>query len=325
VAAVRLLRWLVVLAATGIIPPAHAQQAAKPLVGFLQSVERDDNVLAAFRAGLKQSGYVEGENVVVDYVPPAATNDEARRQAESLLQRKVAVIVAAGSTNAVVVKDTTRSVPVVFVMGGDPAKLGVVRNLGRPEANITGIVRIAHALASKQLELLHELAPKSADVTVLVNPRNPNTERDVEELLAAARVTGRRLEILKATNRAELTSALSALSRQTGHALLVGTDPLFLNRRNDVVGVAAKYALPAVYPFRQFADAGGLMSYAADLADAYREAGVYVGRVLKGAKPTDLPVQQSSKLQLVINLKTAKSLGLKVPTSLLQRADEVIQ
>ena len=283
--------------------------------------------MRAFRQGLKDIGYVEGQNVAIEYRWAEGQLDRLPALAADLVRRQVAVIVAAGGgPSPLVAKAATTTIPIVFNVGDDPVKLGLVTSLARPGGNLTGINFFAAELAAKRLELLRELVPAAVRVAVLVNPTNPasagSTVRDVE---AAARATGLQIQILNAGNSREINAAFATLERVRPDALLVGTGPPFTSRRVQLVQLVTHHRIPAIYAGRQYAEIGGLMSYGASLMDAYRQVGVYTGRILKGAMPADLPVVQSTKFELIINAETARMLGLDIPPMLLARADEVIE
>jgi putative ABC transport system substrate-binding protein len=308
---------------------ARAQQAAMPVVGFLHPQSPDAFVepLRGFRQGLKDTGYSEGENVAIDY--RWADNQVGRLPALAgdLVRKPVAVIVAAGgAVSPLTAKAATTTIPIVFVVGDDPVRLGLVPSLSRPGGNLTGINFFTVELAPKRLEILRELVPGAARVAVLVNPANTdNAEATVREVQAAARAIGLQIQVLNAGSSNEITAAFATLARERPDALLVGTGPPFTGRRVQVVQLAAYHRIPAIYALRQIAEIGGLISYGASLTDAYRQVGVYAGRILKGATPADLPVVQSAKFELVINTETARMLGVSVPPLLLARADEVIE
>jgi putative ABC transport system substrate-binding protein len=308
---------------------AHAQQSAMPVIGLLDQRSPDElaDRLRGFRQGLRDSGLVEGQNVAVDYRWAENKLDRLPDLAADLVRRQVAVVVAtSGAGSALAAKAATTTIPVVFVVGDDPVKLGLVTNLARPEGNLTGIDFFGGELTTKRLELLRALVPRAGRVAVLVNPADASyaqtTNNEVEK---ATHSTGLQLQILKASTIPEINSAFATFVGATPDALLVGHDPFFNSRRTQLVQLAARYAVPASYTARDFVEAGGLMSYGANIADAWRQAGTYVGRILRGVKPADLPVLQSIKFELVINAQTATMLSLTVPPSLLAIADEVIE
>jgi putative ABC transport system substrate-binding protein len=305
---------------------ARAQQPATPVIGLLD--QRSPDALAdrlrGFRQGLKDAGFVEGQNAAIEYRWGENQVDRLPQLAADLVRRQVAVIVApAGLAPALAAKAATKTIPIVFVIADDPVKLGLVASLARPGGNLTGINFLSGELTAKRLELLRELMPSATRVAVLVNPANAeNPEREVE---AAARSIGLQIQTLNASTIREINAAFATFVRERPDAVFVGLDPFFNSRRIQLVQLAARYAIPASYPARDFAEAGGLMSYGADIADAWRQAGSYAGRILKGAKAADLPVVQSSKFELVFNVQTATMLGLTVPDKLLVAADEVIE
>jgi putative tryptophan/tyrosine transport system substrate-binding protein len=308
---------------------ARAQQPAMPVVGFLGSVSPDASAdrLRALRQGLRETGFVEGENVAIDYRWADNQIDRLSELAAELVGRRVAVIVTGGGpAPAFAAKASTSAIPVVFTVAQDPVGLGLVASLARPGANLTGVNFLAVELAAKRLELLRELIPAAARIALLVNPANAAiTEATVRDVESAARATGMQIRVLNADTSSEIDAAFGSFERERPDALLVGTGPFFTARRVQLVQLAARYMIPAIYAGRQNAEIGGLISYGASLADAYHQMGVYVGRILKGARPADLPVVQSTKFELVINHQTARMLGLTVPPTLLARADEVIE
>jgi putative tryptophan/tyrosine transport system substrate-binding protein len=305
---------------------AGAQQPAMPVIGLLD--QRSPDALAdrlrGFRQGLKDAGFVEGQNAAIEYRWAENQVDRLPELAADLVRRQVAVIVApAGLAPALAAKAATKTIPIVFVIADDPVRLGLVASLARPGGNLTGINFLSGELTAKRLELLRELMPSATRMAVLVNPANAeNPEREVE---TAARSIGLQIQTLNASTIREINAAFATFVRERPDAVFVGLDPFFNSRRIQLVQLAARYAIPASYPARDFAEAGGLMSYGADITDAWRQAGSYAGRILKGAKPADLPVVQSSKFELVFNVQTATMLGLTVPDKLLVAADEVIE
>jgi putative ABC transport system substrate-binding protein len=308
---------------------ARAQQPAMPVLGLLDQRSPDElaDRLRGFRQGLKEAGFIEGENVVIEYRWAKDQYDRLPELAAELVRRHVAVIAATGGHPAAfAAKAATTTIPVVFLSSDDPVRLGLVTSLARPGGNLTGINFFSAELTAKRLELLRELVPAATRVAVLVNPANPvNVETTLKEVGVAARAIGLEIQILNASTVREINAAFATFVRERPDALFVGIDPFFNSRRTQLVHLATRYAIPASYPARDFAEAGGLMSYGANIADAWRQVGSYAGRILKGAKPTDLPVVQSSKFELVINHQTAQMLGLSVPDKLLVAADEVIE
>ena len=307
---------------------ARAQQPAMPMIGFLNGASPVPFAffVAAFRQGLGEAGYVEGRNVAVEYRWGEGQNDRLPALAADLVGRQVAVIAATGgNAAALAAKTATTKIPIVFSGGGDPVRLGLVASLSRPGGNATGVNMFTSALEPKRLGLLRELVPSAALIAVLVNPNSPNFETQLKDLQEAARAAGQQIRILHASSEGELDTAFVTLTQLQAEAALIGSDPFFNSRRDHIVALAARYAIPAIYEWREFAAAGGLMSYGTDLAEAYRQVGIYTGRILKGDKPADLPVMQSIKFDFVINLKTAKALGLDVPPGLSARADEIIE
>jgi putative ABC transport system substrate-binding protein len=305
---------------------ARAQQSSLPVIGFLQATSPDTSAgrLRAFRQGLKETGYVEGENVAIEYRWAEGQNDRLPELAADLVHRKVTVIAAFGG-GAFAAKAATTAVPIVFAVGEDPVGLGLVASLARPGGNLTGINFLNAELAAKRLDLLHELVPAATRITVLVNPTFTDAESTVKHAAAAARTIGLQIQVLNASTNREINTVFASLVRERSDALFVGSDPFLSSRRVQLVHLATLHKVPATYSSREFADAGGLMSYGANIADAWRQVGVYAGRILKGAKPADLPVVQATKFELVINAETARMLGITVPPSLLARADEVIE
>ena len=294
---------------------ARAQQATMPVVGFVNAGSSDAPLGAAFRKGLNEAGYVEGRNVTVEYHWLEGQFDRLPALMADLVHRRVAVIATpAGNLASLAAKTATTTIPIVFGVGEDPVKLGLVASLARPDGNLTGINFFASELDAKRLALLHELVPKAVRIAVLVNPANiPATERELRELPDAARAIGLQIRVLNASTRSEIEAAFATLVRDRDDALYVAGDVFFTSRRVQFATLAASYRIPATYPSREAVEVGGLMAYAADRPDMYRQVGAYTGRILKGAKPADLPVLQSTKFEFVINLNTARALGLTVP------------
>jgi putative ABC transport system substrate-binding protein len=308
---------------------ARAQQPAMPVIGLLHPTSFDALAerLGGFRQGLKDLGYVEGENVAIEYRYADNQLDRLPGLAADLVRRQVAVIAATGGpASAFAAKAATTAIPIVFVVGEDPVRLGLVGSLARPGRNLTGINFFIVELAAKRLELLREVVPKADRIAVLVDPTNATTaESTLRDVEGAARAVGLQTQVFNVTTSREIDAAFATLMRERIDMLFVPAGPFFADRRVQLVLLATRHAIPAIYPFRGFAEAGGLMSYGASLTDAYRQLGVYVGRILKGAKPAELPVVQSTKFELVINAQAARVLGLTVPPSLLSVADEVIE
>jgi putative ABC transport system substrate-binding protein len=310
-------------------PEAGAQQAATPVIGFLNpaSLEARRDLIAAFHQGLAEAGYTEGRNVTIEYRWAEGQNDRLPAMAADLVQHRVAVIVAADGTAAArAAKAATATIPIVFLVGADPVTLGLVSSLGRPGGNMTGVSALAAGTVAKRLQFLHELEPAATEIAFLRNPTNPYfSAQETSELQSAAPVFGVRLLLLDASTAHEIEAAFVKLVAQRVDAFLLGTDPLFITVRDLLVSLVNRHMLPAIYPFREDVIAGGLASYGSSNRAAFRLVGGYAGRILSGAKPPDLPVQQPTKLELLINLKTAKSLGITVPPAILARADEVIE
>jgi putative tryptophan/tyrosine transport system substrate-binding protein len=305
---------------------ARAQQAAMPVIGFLHPSSPDAYRLREFRQGLKEAGFVEGDNVAVEYRWADHQMDRLPTLATELVRRQVAVIAAGGPAASFAAKAATTTIPIVFVVGEDPVRLSLVTSLARPGSNLTGINFFSIELAAKRLELLRELVPGATRITVLVNPADaPNTESALRGIEPAARSMGLQIQVLNASTIHEIDAAFATLLSERPDALFVANNPFFIDRRVQLALLAVLHRLPAIYQDRLNAEVGGLMSYGASLGDAYRHVGIYTGRILKGAKPADLPVVQSTKLELVINASTARMLGLPVPDKLLVAADEVIE
>src|ERR1700730_6504246 len=301
----------------------HAQQPAMPVVGFLniRVPGADPHLLAAFRRGLQETGYVEGQNVAIEYRWANNQYDRLPELAADLVRRQVTVIAAIGSPSAPAAKATTTTIPIVFLTGSDPVEVGIVTSLARPGGNLTGVTVLGVELGAKRLELLHELVPTANIVAALVNPNTPAAEIQSTELQTAARTLGLKLHVLHASSERDFDAVFANLAQQRSGGLVIAGDALFTSRSEQLAAMALRQAVPTIYQFREFVAAGGLMSYGDNLADSYRLTGVYTGRILKGEKPAHLPVQQSTKVEFVINLKTAKALGLTFPITLLGRAD----
>jgi putative ABC transport system substrate-binding protein len=308
---------------------ARAQRPSMPVVGFLgaTSPEGYATFVGGFQRGLKEAGFVDGDNVATIYRWAEGQYDRLPGLAAELVSRRVSVIVATGGLpSSLAAKQATETIPIVFTLGSDPVKFGLVSSLNRPNGNITGVTLLAYLLDPKRVELMHELVPDASVVALLANPNSPaQAEAQYADVEAAVQKFGQQLVILKAGTDSEIDSAIAGVAEKKATVLLVSADPLFLSRRDQLVALVTRHAIPSIYEFRQFAEAGGLMSYGINLVDAFRQAGIYVGKILGGAKPADLPVLQPVKFELVINLKTAKMLGLTVPNTMLVAADQVIE
>jgi putative ABC transport system substrate-binding protein len=307
---------------------AHAQQPTVPVIGFLGSTSPEAYArrLQAFHQALKETGYVEGQNVEVEYRWAHGRSDRLRALAAELVRRHVALIVAAGSASALAAKAETTTLPIIFSAAVDPVAVGLVASLNRPGSNLTGVTSLNIEVGPKRLELLHEVVPSATSMALLVNPTNPSIAEPFSRALqAAARALGLQLQVLHASSEREIEAAFATLVKLRAGGLVISPDQLFLARSEQLAALTVRHALPSVHLFREFAAAGGLMSYGSDDREYYRLVGIYVGRILKGEKPRDLPVQQATKVELIINLKTARALSLSVPLPLVGRADEVIE
>jgi ABC-type uncharacterized transport system substrate-binding protein len=305
---------------------ANAQQPM-PVIGFVRSTTAaaSADLVTAMLEGLRETGYVVGQNVAIEYRWMEGRDDRVRAAVDELVHRPVNVLIAANNAVIIAAKAANPTIPIVFITGDDPVKLGYVQNLARPGGNITGVSFFAGALGGKQLELLRELVPKAKSIGMLVNPKSPAATSQISDAQTAARTLGLELHVERASSVADFDQAFATFSQQRVDALIFGGDALFTGERDRLVALAARHALPSIYVVRQFVVAGGLMSYAASFTDASRQAGVYVGRILKGAKPADMPVMLPAKFELIINMKTARTLGIDVPLYMQQRADEVIE
>ena len=304
---------------------ARAQQI--PVIGFLSSRSPGESAgtVAAFQRGLGETGYVDGRNVAIDYRFADGQYDRLPALASEVVRRPTSVIVAAGPPAALAAKVATTTVPIVFVVGFDPVGAGLVASFNRPGGNATGMVLISGPLGQKRLELVRELAPKAAVVAMLANPLSPDAPPEIREVQAAAQANGLQLRMLNASTPGEIEAAFASLAEHRPDALLIGGDPFYITRRDDIVRLVARSGLVAVYPFREYTEAGGLISYGTNIPNSYRQAGIYAGRILSGAKPQDLPVMQPTMFELVINLNAAKALGIDIPPTLHARSDEVIE
>jgi putative tryptophan/tyrosine transport system substrate-binding protein len=306
----------------------RAQQKAMPVIGFLSggSPAPFAPLVAAFHQGLSETGYVEGQNVAIEYRWAEGSYDRLPALAGDLVGRKVDLIVAAaGSPSALAAKSATSTIPIVFTGIGDPVAIGLVASLARPGGNVTGFGNLVVEMMPKRLELLSELVPQATVIALLVNPSSPIAEHMTREVQEAARAKGVQLSVLKAGTEREIDAAFASLTELHAGALVIGPDPVFFSRREQLLALASRHAVPTIYDWREFTAAGGLISYGTSLTGIWRQVGIYSGRILKGEKPTDLPVQQPTTFELVVNLKTAQSLGLTIPQSILSRADEVIE
>jgi putative ABC transport system substrate-binding protein len=299
-----------------------------PVIGLIGTASRESEArLIPFRQGLKEAGYVEGQNVAIEYRWAEGHNDRFPALVADLVRREVTVVVSLGGTpGALAAKAATTTIPIIFQAGVDPVAAGLVTSLSRPGGNLTGISQLLTATVAKQMEVLHELVPKASVIALLVNPTNSIfSEALLRDLMAAARTLGLQLHVLQASSERDFDTAYATLLDLRAGALVIGPDLFFLSQRDQLVALAARHSVPAIYPWREGAIAGGLISYGSSQAETYRQVGIYTGRILKGEKPADLPVQQSTKIELIINIKTAKALGLSIPITLIGRADEVIE
>ena len=309
-------------------PLAARAQRTIPFIGFLNSGSPNEraHLVEAFRTGLKEGGYIDGKNLAIEYRWAEGKSDLLPKLASELVERKVAVIVATGSlAPAMAAKSATKTIPIIFTGAEDPVKLGLVASLSHPRGNVTGVTGASTALHRKRLEILRDLLPRASKFVYLGNPDNPDAKASAYDVLAGAEAMRADVSIMNARNDAEIESVFAAMQQMHADALLVSTDPFFTTRRAQIVALAERYKIPASYAFREFPMAGGLLSYGPNIGDVYRQAGVYTARVLNGAKPADLPVVQATRIELVVNLKTAKKLGLPISRDFLARVDEVIQ
>jgi putative tryptophan/tyrosine transport system substrate-binding protein len=323
----RILSFIMLISVVVISPVAVVGQQPIPVIGYLHfgAAGPFESLTAKFREGLTHTGHVEGRNVVIEYRWAEGRGDRLPSLVNDLVQRQVGVLVAIGPPTALAAKPAATKVPVVFTTGDDPVAVGLVDNLNRPSGNITGIYIFTSVLESKRLELLHQMVPKAKLIGLLANPNNTRAQSQVTDAQEAARRLGLELHVRNAANPTEIEPAIASFAERSIGAMLVGADPFFFNMRDRIITLAARYAIPAIYEWREFATSGGLMSYGTNLGDAYRQAGNYTGRILKGDKTSELPVIQSTKFEFVINLQTARALGIEVPPSLSALADEAIE
>jgi putative ABC transport system substrate-binding protein len=305
----------------------RAQQPSLPVIGCLESASQGQfaDLFPAFRKGLSETGYIDGQNVRIEYRWAEGQYDRLPALTDELLRGHATLIFTTAFVSAQAAKAITTTVPIVFVSGPDPVQLGLVASLNRPGSNLTGVTLFTSTVVAKRLQLLLELRPEATKFAFVVNPRNTRAASDIQEIETAARALGRQIVVAKASTERDLEAAFETFAQRSIQALVIGGDPYFNSHAQQLVVLASRYAIPTIYPLNEFATVGGLMSYGSSISDAYRQAGIYAGRILKGAKPADLPVIQPTKFELAINLKTAKSLGLAVPPALLARADEVIE
>jgi putative tryptophan/tyrosine transport system substrate-binding protein len=306
---------------------ARAQQPSLPVIGYLESASQGQfaDLIPAFRKGLTEAGYIDGQNVRIEYRWAGGQYDRLPALTADLVRNDAALIFTTAFISAQAAKAVTTTVPIVFVSGPDPVQLGLVESLNRPGSNLTGVTLFTSTVGAKRLQLLRELLPAATTFAFIVNPSNTRAATDTQEMETAARALGQQIVVAKAITDRDFEAAFATLAQGSIQALVIGGDPFFNSQAQQLVALASHYAIPTIYPLNEFAAVGGLMSYGSSISDAYRQAGIYAGRILKGAKPGDLPVMQPTKFELVINLKTAKALGLEIPATLLARADEVIE
>jgi len=304
-----------------------AQQSALPVIGVLdgRSAEHSAHLVAAFRRGLNETGYAEGRNVALEYRWAHGQYDRLPALAADLVGRRVAVIATSGNASTLAAKSATATIPIVFNTGADPVQTGLIASLNRPGGNVTGVTSLGVELGPKRLELMHELVPAAAAIALLVNPANRASEIQIRDAQAAADARGRKLQLLQASNEREIDVAFATLAQQRPGGLVIAPESFFNSRSEQLAALTVRHAVPAIYSYREFVAAGGLMSYGGSITESYRQVGIFVGRILKGEMPAGLPVQQSVKAELFVNLKTAKALGVTIPLALLGRADDVIE